>query len=168
MPDDLDALLNDTDESPETLEEAAPEAPVKKPAAKKNRQRADKAVSGTKGPAPIPEGAEVITVHFVEDGFTALGRLFYRGEDISLVPDSDDYLKTVDRNGDSWLDLADDDAEQFKRYGRVMFRSGSWPHEVFDEAAYAEVMASGNQQERERAKKAKQRAAAPGMKMLTK
>lgn len=34
---------------------------------------------------------------------------------------------TKDRNGDSVLDILDDEQEQIHRYGRVMIRRGPWP-----------------------------------------
>jgi hypothetical protein len=32
-----------------------------------------------------------------------------------------------DRNGISWLDLVDDEDEQLRRFGKVLFRAGPWP-----------------------------------------
>ncbi|TFD74107.1 hypothetical protein E3T54_15010 [Cryobacterium sp. Sr8] len=34
---------------------------------------------------------------------------------------------SVDRNGNSWLDLLGDDEAQVRRYGEVFFRPGPWP-----------------------------------------
>lgn len=75
----------------------------------------------------IPE--EVISsnflVHIVEDGFSAHGQIWYRGQEIEYSTDEQVYKDTMDRYGKSWLDL--DDAGQMRKYGRVYFRRGPWP-----------------------------------------
>jgi len=65
-----------------------------------------------------------ILVHFLEDGLTSNNRVFVRGQEITFGPEA--YKETLDRNGESWLNL--DDAAQMARFdGRVMFRKGPWP-----------------------------------------
>lgn len=76
---------------------------------------------------PATARGEVRTIHFVDDGLTALGKVWYRGEQISVDTASDDYQMTVDRLGRSWLDF--DEVTQVERYGKVMFRPGPWPYQ---------------------------------------
>lgn len=37
---------------------------------------------------------------------------------------------SLDRYGKSWIDLADDEPEQVRRWGKVMFRRGDWPDDL--------------------------------------
>lgn len=78
-------------------------------------------------PLVNPGSEENILIHFLEDGFTALGQVWYRGEEIEFEPGSQAYKDTCDRNGKSWLDMRNDEMRQADRYGKIMFRSGPWP-----------------------------------------
>jgi hypothetical protein len=70
--------------------------------------------------------SESRVAHVLEDGFTTLGRVWYRGEEISVEVGSEDWELTADPGtGRSWFDMGED--EQEERYGRVMFRPGPWP-----------------------------------------
>jgi len=90
--------------------------------------------------AAIAEAAEAAkndpnrsrTIHFLEDGFTALGRVYYRGEELTVEPGTEEWQKTLDGRGLSWLDMSD--VDQKIRYKRVMFARGPWPGETYDEA----------------------------------
>lgn len=75
------------------------------------------------------------TIHFVESGLT-----LDTGEPGSAIPHpvsvargavvvlTDNMIQnTRDRFGASWLDLVDDEEAQESRWGRTMFRRGSWP-----------------------------------------
>lgn len=77
--------------------------------------------------------ADTITIHFLEDGFTAQGRVWYRGQELEFVKGGQAYEQTKDRNGKSWLDLADDEFAQAQAYGKVIFRRGFWPGQRLDE-----------------------------------
>ncbi len=72
------------------------------------------------------EDGEVIQVHFVADGFTALGKVWYRGQDLKVTVGDDRYRETVDRKGFSWLSLRADDFAQIDRWGKVFFHEGPW------------------------------------------
>lgn len=74
----------------------------------------------------LGENGNVI-IHFLEDGLTALGQVWYRGQELEFAPDSRAYRDTLDRTGRSWLDLRHDEAAQSDRWGKVMFRPGPWP-----------------------------------------
>lgn len=71
---------------------------------------------------PKSEGA--IIIHFVEDGFTVLGKVWYRGEELSLAPGTPEWEKAPTYNGKIFALM--DEYEQEERWGRRMFRSGPW------------------------------------------
>lgn len=73
------------------------------------------------------EEKEYITIHFLEDGHTALGFVWYRGQELTFEVGSEAHKSTFDRNGNSWLDLADNPREQVLRYGGQKFARGPWP-----------------------------------------
>ena len=59
-------------------------------------------------------------------GGTATGRVLRRGEEFEVTPEL--YAETVDRNGNSWLDLTPE--EQVQRFGGIKFLPGSCPEGV--------------------------------------
>ncbi len=74
-------------------------------------------------------------IHFVATGFSALGMVWRAGQELEVVVGSPQWELTVDRGGNSWLDIADNPDEQVARYGVVFFASGLRPSslEVSDE-----------------------------------
>lgn len=92
-----------------------------------------------------PNAEDVIVIHFREDGFSAFETIWYRGQELRIVKNSPHHLATKDRNGNSWLDLADDEFGQADKYGKVMFRSGPWPGKAWTdpEAANKEKRRAG-------------------------
>lgn len=78
-------------------------------------------------------GKETILIHIVEDGFTAQGRTWFKGQEIEFVVGGRAHKETKDRNGDSWLDL--DESGQIQKYGVVYFRRGPWPGLGYSEDA---------------------------------
>lgn len=98
---------------------------------------------GKKDPAPTlqrakPGGKDNIVIHVVHNGFTSNGQTWYFGQEMEFTPNSKAYLGTVDRTGNSWLDLRDDESAQIDKYGDVMFRSGPWPGKKYIDADKAE------------------------------
>lgn len=91
----------------------------------------------TKAPE-LPGEAPTRLIHFLEDGFTAFGTTWYRGQELDLSNESD-FRQTKDLDGVSWVDMSP--AEQQRRYGKIIFMAGPWPHEQWDdeEAAAAEL-----------------------------
>jgi hypothetical protein len=89
-------------------------------------ERGKKDASGELDPVASPGSADNILIHFVEDGFCALGQIWYRGQEIEFEIGSQAYKDTFDRLGNSWLDLRDDDFAQLDKWGHVMFRPGPW------------------------------------------
>lgn len=75
--------------------------------------------------SPTPKG-ETILIHFLEDGMTAAGQIWYRGQELEFEIGGEAHEQTKDRNGYSWLALMDDVDAQWDRYGKEMFRSGPW------------------------------------------
>lgn len=82
------------------------------------------------------ETSEVILFHFLEDGLTALNKMWHRGEELEFIitRDADGvptgspaYLATLDMNGDSWVHLYDNPREQWARFGKTMMAPGPWP-----------------------------------------
>jgi hypothetical protein len=45
----------------------------------------------------------VITVHFIDDSLTALGRLWYRGMQLTLIKGSEGWERTRDQRGTAGL-----------------------------------------------------------------
>jgi hypothetical protein len=93
------------------------------------------------GPAAFEEAEDGILIHFVRDGFAALGQIWYRGQEIMFDPEGDAYEATKDRRGNSWVELAGDVAAQYSRWGDEFFRAGPFiprPHENFDDEVAAE------------------------------
>lgn len=75
-------------------------------------------------PARWKDG-DTVLIHVLEDGFTANGRVWYRGQEIEYVVGQPAYKDTCNIHGESWLEL---DAEgQFARFGKLMFNLGPWP-----------------------------------------
>jgi hypothetical protein len=64
-----------------------------------------------------------ILIHFLVDGVSAQGRIWYRGQEAVFGPKA--YDQTRNRQGQSWLELSEDD--QVQRWGVVKFRKGPWP-----------------------------------------
>lgn len=80
---------------------------------------------------------ETVHINFVKDGFTAAGQVWYRGQEIVYDLNGEAYALTKDKFGNSWVDLANDTAGQYARYGDEYFRPGPFiPRrgEVFNDA----------------------------------
>lgn len=66
-----------------------------------------------------PKADGALTVHFVDDGLTLLGKIWYRGEELTIAPGTDQW-----ELAHSVLSL--DEFQQEDRWGRRMFRPGPW------------------------------------------
>lgn len=65
--------------------------------------------------------ADTILIHFVRDGVTAFGTVWYAGQEVEIARDSDAFKQTIDRSGDSWLDKSEE--ERLNR-GPLTWKSG--------------------------------------------
>jgi exonuclease VII large subunit len=73
------------------------------------------------------EAGDGVLIHFLEDGLTFAGRVWYKGQEANFPLNGEAYEQTKDITGKSWLDVAGDDYAQVELYGRVLFRKGPWP-----------------------------------------
>ncbi len=80
-----------------------------------------------------PDEGDIIHIHFVGDKCTALGRQWYRGQQIRFEIGSQAYKDTQDRYGFSWLDMTD--AQQEARWGAIQFKRGPWPGKDYEDEA---------------------------------
>jgi hypothetical protein len=86
-----------------------------------------------------------ILVHILEDGFTVLGTVWYRGQEIGIKKGSAADELSTDKNGHHWYDR--DPADQMEYYGKQMFGLGPWPFQKAapnDEQDYMSALASGD------------------------
>jgi len=73
---------------------------------------------------PKQEGS--ITVNFVEDGLTLLGKVWYRGEELVINPGTKEWDEAA-------AVLRMDEFEQEEKWGRRFFRPGLWRGKGFDQ-----------------------------------
>lgn len=99
---------------------------------------ADVRTWGVSAPPTSFEAGDKVLIHVRQDGFTANGRVWYRGQELEFTVGEQNYRDTVDRFGNSWLALTE--ADQLRRYGEVQFGHGAWPGETYesDRASAAE------------------------------
>jgi hypothetical protein len=100
-------------------------------------------------PSPVPDsppvpfdGPDSYLIHFVEDGHTAFGQVWYRGQELLVKKDSDQFKQTLTDPEDAsttWLAL--DEYGQIRRWGRRVFRPGAWPGQSNYEGAQFESLA---------------------------
>jgi hypothetical protein len=77
-----------------------------------------------------------ILIHFLEDGLTLLGKVWYRGEELEFEVGSQAYKDTFNRRGETWLDLRNDEFGQVDRWGKIMFRNGRWPGKTYADGTF--------------------------------
>lgn len=88
---------------------------------------------GRKDPEPVEDpDAQLylgedgnVVIHVLEDGFTAFGKVWYRGQELEIQPGSQQWQDSCDRFGRSWLERRDD-----PRFGH-----GPWPGRSYLDAA---------------------------------
>lgn len=86
-----------------------------------------------------PKDGETVLIHIREDGFTANGRVWYRGQEIEFTVGAQNWNDTCGSGGgSSWLLMTE--SEQLRSYGKIMFGHGPWPGSSWenDKAATAE------------------------------
>jgi hypothetical protein len=99
-------------------------------------------LGGKKDVEPQPEELQRpgddgnILIHFLEDGLTLLGKVWYRGEELEFEVGSQAYKDTFNRRGETWLDLRNDEFGQVDRWGKIMFRNGRWPGKTYADGTF--------------------------------
>lgn len=114
----------EADAAPEASEEGAPES-------------ADAAAAEEPAVPPLPSpvapddgGKKFIHVHFLDDGATFGGKVWYRGEELKTFEGDQWWNLVHDRNGNSILNLTED--EQWDKFGKHYYAPGPWPGKGFD------------------------------------
>jgi hypothetical protein len=80
--------------------------------------------------APDEKG---VLIHFVEDGLTAFGRVWYRGQELQIGPDNPRWAEAQ-----RWILLTK--WQQVERYGKQYFDQGPWPGiRSYEGAAYEQL-----------------------------
>lgn len=83
-----------------------------------------------------PDGdGERILLHFLEDGFTFGGVVWYRGQEVEFVVGSKAHRQQIDRFGHSWLDTVGDTAAQYRRWNKQYFALGPWPGQAWGDTS---------------------------------
>ncbi len=132
-------------------------------------------LSGRRDEVPVveelnnPGDGSNIVIHFLEDGLSALGQIWYRGQELEFEVGSRAHKDTYDRSGKSWLDLRNDEFAQVDRFGKIMFRNGPWPGKTYADGTYEpmkEIGGSGSvppptEEEIAKAETARKKRAAP-------
>lgn len=121
-----------------------------------------------------PGDAGNILIHFLEDGFSALGRVWYRGDELEFEVGSQAYRDTFNKNGVSWLELRGNEFGQVDRFGKIMFRNGPWPGKSYTDGTYEALRREAGEgtipppskAELEAAEKARKRRAAPRLPVI--
>lgn len=83
-----------------------------------------------------PGDTSNILVHILEDGFTALGKVWYRGDELEFEPQGRAYKDTFNKRGETWLELRHNEFAQAERWGKVMFRNGPWPGKSYADGTF--------------------------------
>jgi hypothetical protein len=63
---------------------------------------------------------QAVLIHFIEDGLTAFGRVWYRGQELEIGPGHPRWPEAV-----SWITL--NRIGQLERWGKTYFEHGPWP-----------------------------------------
>jgi hypothetical protein len=104
-----------------------------------------------------------LVFHVLHDGFTVLGAVWYRGQEIAIKPGSAYDQLSTDTRGRRWYEMTNE--EQMTRFGQLMFGVGPWPYSAPTDAAnddaYIRALNSSDPEAMRRYEKEQQRRAAP-------
>lgn len=70
-------------------------------------------------PIHIHAAEDEVVIHFVDDGLTFGGKLYYRGQELSLNPVEN-----------PWVNMPR--SRQIQKWGKQLFAKGAWPYGGFD------------------------------------
>jgi hypothetical protein len=79
-------------------------------------------------PTYVPTEGEAVLIHFVADGFTAFGQVWFRGQEMEIGPGHPRWAEAR-----RWITLSR--FEQIDRYGEQKFDFGPWPGRPYVDAA---------------------------------
>lgn len=85
-------------------------------------------------PQFVPAEGAAILIHFVADGLTAFGQVWYRGQELAIGPDHPRWTEAL-----GWITL--DRYGQIERWGEQKFDFGPWP----GRKSYADALGSFEQ-----------------------
>jgi hypothetical protein len=68
----------------------------------------------------VPAEGQTVLIHFIEDGLTAFGQVWYRGQELEIGPGHPRWEEAR-----TWILL--DRAGQINRWGKQFFAAGPWP-----------------------------------------
>jgi len=71
-------------------------------------------------PEYVPPAGEAVLIHFVTDGLTAFGQVWYRGQELAIGPDHPRWTEAL-----GWITLSR--WQQIERWGEQKFDFGPWP-----------------------------------------
>lgn len=69
---------------------------------------------------------DVVNFHLVTDEYYILNKQYRKGDDLSITVGVGKYARTIDPDGKSWLRFLADDEAQIRRWGRVVFKLGTY------------------------------------------
>jgi hypothetical protein len=78
-----------------------------------------------------PPSEDKVLIHFVDDGLTAGGVTWYRGQEVEFTPGTQEWKDATDTRGNPWFLLTE--SEQYERFGKLHFRRGPWPGKSFSD-----------------------------------
>lgn len=112
--------------------EAETRAKVEAEVAERERQEAEaRALAAEDHPLPAkaidgdPTAEGAVIINFVEDGFTKLGRVWFRGEHLTLNPGTPQWEDAMDAPTGKVFALLTEE-EQIARWGKRYWRPGIW------------------------------------------
>jgi hypothetical protein len=78
-------------------------------------------------PEFIPVAGAAVLIHFIADGLTAFGQVWYRGQELEIGPEHPRWAEAR-----QWITLSR--FEQIDRYGEHKFDQGPWPGRPYADA----------------------------------
>lgn len=91
--------------------------------AERERQHVAAVSMGSRDPGVSfepPRTGETVLIHFLEDGLSFAGTVWFRGQELELDVGSQRW-----QEAQAWINMTD--FEQMQRYEKVMYRKGPWP-----------------------------------------
>lgn len=119
-------------EPPKPAGELTPEEKAQRDLEHQQALAANAAFDREAAPDFEPSRGERLVIHFVDDGFTALGHVWMRGQQISIGPDHPRWPDVI-----RWISLTPE--QQMNVYGKQFFAAGPLPREETAMEQYRQV-----------------------------